>query len=184
MHRSGIAGWWFSCLGHGEGPSDGFRKWRTLRLTAVWGRGVLLLVLWCNSEETIPPQGSDYRLPPQNIAAERHQDGVRAWAGVRQGSERSFHTDIQLSQHNLLSRPSSLHLTERLGLWVRSMDLKCAGLFLDFLFYSIELCVFFFLCQYRTVLSTAAFKLESMKPPTLTFFFSAAWLLWVPCVSM
>lgn len=44
------------------------------------------------------------------------------------------------------------------------MDYKCTGLFLDLLFYSIELYVFFiFLCQYHTALSPVAFKLESMN---------------------
>ena len=57
----------------------------------------------------------------------------------------------------------------------RLIDHKCLGLFMGFLFCSINLCIyFFFFCQFHTVFITVALqyslKPKSMIPPSLLFF--------------
>ena len=90
-----------------------------------------------------------------------------------------WHLGLQFSQHHLLKKLSFLHYIFLPPFLYISY--KCVSLSLDFLFFSIVLCVFLFLNQYHSVLITVALlyslKLGSMVPPAL-FFLKIALAIW------
>ena len=84
-----------------------------------------------------------------------------------------LHVAVQFSQYHLLKRlPFSI--TYPCFLCHRLIQHKCMGLFLDFLYYSVNLYFWVFLCRDHTASITVAvwfsIKPRSVIPPALFFF--------------